>query len=133
MTFPAVSGGGLQTRAANSGEPLLFAQGAETAYTDVATLKAADLMAGIITFNNGAGKNLTLPLATDLDAALTNAQNANIAFDFFVIGLGAGTATVVTNTGWTTTGALTTAQNTATHYRVRRTGTAAYTLYRIAG
>jgi hypothetical protein len=77
----------------------------------------------------GAGHSLTLPLAADLDTALPSAK-VNSCFDFSVIAT-TGTATLVTNTGWTIDGRLTTAASTASRYRARKTGVGAWTLYLI--
>ena len=99
-----------------------------TVNTGTATLVAADLTGGIIDYV-GAGHSLTLPLATDLDAAVPAAK-VNSSFDFSVIAT-TGTATLVTNTGWTINGRLTTATTTASRYRARKTGVGAWTLYLI--
>jgi len=119
----------------------LLKQGAQTAKTDGATLTAAELLTGIITINaadNGAD-NLQLPECADLDAALPDAA-ADDAFDFSIINLntnGAADATVTTNTGWTLTGEVTVESNDADRaassgrFRARKTGTAAWTLYRL--
>lgn len=121
--------GGYQYSDGNQGEPLLFAQGTPAAYTDTAALTTADLCSGIITFNNAGDKNLQLPLAADLDTTVSSA-NVNTAFSFSVIALGAGGATLTTNTGWSLVGvAKVTAQN---RYVARKTGTGTWTLYQVA-
>ena len=121
--------GGYQFSDGNQGEPLLFAQGAPAAFTDTGALTAANLCSGIITFTNAGDKNLQLPLATDLDAAVSSA-NVNTAFNFSVIALSTGGATLTTNTGWSLVGvAKVTAQN---RYTARKTGTGTWTLYQVA-
>lgn len=125
----ATGGGGAQIGDGNLGEVQLRPQGAQAAFTGTATLAAADITGGIVTYS-GAGHTLTLPLATDLDAAVPNAR-VNSSFDFSVAAIGAGTATVATNTGWTIVGTLTVATTTVTRFRARKTAPGAWTLYQI--
>jgi hypothetical protein len=117
-------------------------QAAAAAKTVDVTLTAAELLAGIVTVNQGAAGTsaLTLPLATALDSAFADAV-ANDAFDFSVINIStvaAEDATVTTNTGWTLVGEMTVESNDADRarssglFRARKTGTGAWTLYRIA-
>lgn len=68
----------------------------------------------------GSTPSLTLPLATALLAALPNAV-AGTSFLLRIINTNSGTATVVTNTGWTTTGTLTLATNTTRDFVVTLT------------
>lgn len=106
-------------------------QGNPVAHDTAATLAAADLKAGIITSNPAGAINLQLPLATAMDAALPQAA-ANSALDFSIINTnGANAATVTTDTGWALVGAMAVAANTAGHFRARKTGAGAWTLYRI--
>jgi len=121
--------GGYQYSDGNQGEPLLFAQGAPAAYTAAATLTAADLCNGIITLTNGSDQNLQLPLAADLDNAVSSA-NVNTGFAFSVIALGAGGATLTTNTGWTLVGV--TKVTASNRYIARKTGTGTWALYQVA-
>lgn len=121
---------------------LLNKQGAQAAKTTSATLTAAEVMTGIITVNQGgAGASAQqLPLATDLDAALPDSV-ATDSFDFSVINIsavGAETASVTTNTGWTLVGNMLIAANTAItdnsqgRFRAAKTGAGAWTLFRIS-
>lgn len=79
----------------------------------------------------GATPSLTLPLATALLAALPNAV-VGTSYTLRVINANSGTATIVTNTGWTTTGTLTLATTTTRDFIVSftnvTTGTVAATL-----
>lgn len=59
----------------------------------------------------GSTPSLTLPLATALLTALPQAQ-IGTSYVLRVINANSGTATIVTNTGWTTTGTLTLATGT---------------------
>lgn len=117
-------------------------QGAPTAKTTSATLTAAEVLAGIITVNQGAAgaSALQLPLATDLDTAMPDAA-AGDAFDFSVINIStvaAEDATITTNTGWTLVGNIDIASNAAAtdksagRFRARKTGAGAWTLYRLS-
>jgi hypothetical protein len=117
-------------------------QPAPAAKTVATTLTAAELMGGLITANQGGGAaaNYTLPLATSLAAALGTGFAINNSFDFTLSNISTVAAediTIVTNTGWTLVGNMVVASNdaatsisTAT-FRVRRTGAATFTLYRL--
>jgi hypothetical protein len=125
-------GGGYQVGDGNQGEVILFPQGAAAAYTAAAApMLSSELAAGIITYNSGSGANLQLPTVANLEAVASSANN-DTAFDFFVIALGAGTGTVTTNTGWTLVGSMAVATTVSGHFRARKTGDLAWTLYRIS-
>lgn len=113
------------------GEVRLQYQGADSAYTGTATITTDELSTGILSYT-GAGHTLTLPTAALLDAAWSNAV-VNSSFDFTITAT-TGTATLAVGTGITAgTGCrLTTAASTASRYRLRKTGTAAWTLYLLA-
>lgn len=131
MPIPNGSGG-YQVGAGNVNEVELFAQGTPAAYTAAAApLLVADLVAELITYTAAGGNNLQLPTVTDLEATVSSAR-ANTAFDFSVIALGAGTATVTTNTGWTLVGSMAVATTVSGRFRARKTGSGAWTLYRIS-
>jgi mannose-6-phosphate isomerase-like protein (cupin superfamily) len=108
-------------------------QPTETTITGAATLTIAQLQTNIIKYTGNA-QTLTLPTASNIDSGASPAMSSNQAFDFFVINSGTGTATFGTNTGLTLVGTMTvtTASPTAAHFRVRKTGTGAYTIYRLA-
>lgn len=121
----------------------LVAQGAPAAKTVSATLTAAEVLTGIITVNQaGAGASAQqLPLATAMDTALPDSA-AGDAFDFSVINtstVDAEDASLTTNTGWTLVGAMDVPANSAAgslnssgRFRARKTGTGAWTLYRLS-
>lgn len=122
--------------------PTPTVQGAPNAQTTSATLTAANLQTGIITVLQGAAGSsvLTLPLATAMDTAFPNSV-AGSSFDFSVVNISAvavETAVVTTNTGWTLVGGMTVlSTNTAgadssVRFRARKTGTGAWTLYRLS-
>ena len=124
--------GGGQQLGNGSSEPVLRFQGAPTAYTTTATITVAELATGILSYT-GSGHTLTLPTATLWDAAVPNAK-VDSSFDFAVIAT-TGTATLAVGTGWTLVGGGDgdTAATQATLWRARKTGVAAWTVYRIAG
>ena len=124
--------GGYQVGDGNLSEVILGIQPAPTAKTAAATLTAAELATGIITYT-GAAVALTVPLGTDLDAAFTS-MKVNSSFDFFIINTGAtNAATVTANTGCTLVGAAAVAAATSCQWRVRKTADATYVFYRVAG
>ena len=109
--------------------------------TVTATLTAAQITNGILIGSPGSSAAAyTLPLVTSLEALLVNAKVGS-TFDFAIInadGSGSGIITVTTNTGWTigssgSQGLMTIAATAGTsqQYRARKTGTAAWALYRI--
>ena len=118
-------------------------QSAPAAKTTSSTLATTDLLAGIITVNQAGGATSAqqLPLASDLDTTL-NSFAADDAFDFSVINtstVDAEDASITTNTGWTLVGNLDIhaysaagSLNSSARFRARKTGTAAWTLYRIS-
>jgi uncharacterized protein YjdB len=131
MAIPNGSGG-YQVGDGNQGEVILAPQGAPAAYTAAAApLLSQDLAGGLITYNSGSGANLQLPTVANLEAVASSANN-DTAFDFSVIALGAGTATVTTNTGWTLVGSMAAATTVSGRFRARKTGDLSWTLYRIS-
>jgi hypothetical protein len=124
--------GGYQIGDGNLGEVILGTQQAPVAKTAAATLTAAELATGIITYT-GAAVALTMPLGTDLDAAFSSIK-VNSSFDFHIINIGGtNAATVTANTGVTLVGVAAVSANTACNWRVRKTADATYVAYRIAG
>ena len=125
-------GGGYQVTDGNIGEATLFVQGAPTALTAAATLTAAQLSAGLFTYD-GAAVNLTLPTVALLEASVSSAQKVNVAFEFGIINIGStNAATVVVGTGWTIVGAAAVAAATSARFLARKTGDGAWTAYRVA-
>ena len=124
--------GGYQLGDGNLNEVILGTQQAPVAKTAAATLTAAELATGIITYT-GAAVALTMPLGTDLDAAFSS-MKVNSSFDFHIINIGGtNAATVTANTGVTLVGVAAVSANTACNWRVRKTADATYVAYRIAG
>ena len=124
--------GGYQLGDGNLTEVVLGTQTTPTAEIAAATLTAAELAIGIITFNGTAGA-LTVPLGTDLDIAFPS-MKVDSSFDFVIINTDAtDAATVTANTGCTLVGVAAVAAVTSAMWRVRKTGEATYVFYRIAG
>lgn len=118
-------------------------QATPTAKTVSATLTAEEVLAGIITVNQAGGATSAqqLPTVADLETALTGEANDD-AFDFSVINtstVDAEDASITTNTGWTLVGSMDIhaysaagSLNSSALFRARKTGSGAWTLYRIA-
>ena len=124
--------GGYQLGDGNLSEVVIGTQSAPVAKTGAATLTAAELANGIITYN-GAALALTVPTGADLDTAFTR-MKVNSSFDFNIINIGGtNAATVTANTGCTLVGVAAVAANTACNWRVRKSGDATYVFNRIAG
>ena len=124
--------GGYQLGDGNLNEVQLTTQQAPVAKTAAATLTAAELATGIITYT-GAAVALTLPLGTDMDAAFPS-MKVNSCFDFYIINIGAtNAATVTANTGVTLVGTAAVSAATSCNWRVRKTADATYVAYRVAG
>ena len=124
--------GGYQFGDGNETEINMVTQVAPTAKVAAATLTAAELATGIITYT-GAAVALTMPLGADLDVAFPS-MKVNSCFDFYIINIGAtNAATVTANTGVTLVGVAAVAAVTACQWRVRKTAAATYVALRVAG
>ena len=133
MALPSV-GGGYQFNDGNLNEVKISVAAAPATAVDSATLTSAQLINGIILGSPTTTAAYTLPLASDLDAVLTNSKVGS-TFDFRVINVtGSGVITMTTNTGWTLVGLMTIVATAGTTqaFRARKTGDATWTLYRIA-
>jgi hypothetical protein len=141
MALPNGSGG-YQIGDGNTGEILFVAQPTPTSIAaGAATLTAAQLATRIILGSPGSSAAAyTLPTAALTDAAFPSMPN-NSSFDFTVInvdGSSSGVITMTTATGWTigtsgSQGLMTVAATAGTSisFRARKTGDAAWSLYRI--
>ena len=138
MAIPSV-GGGYQFNDGNLNEVKVSVAAAPTTAVDSATLTAAQLTNGIILGSPTTTAAYTLPLASDLDALLTNSKVGTV-FDFRVINVtGSGVITMTTNTGWTigssgSQGLMTVAATAGTvrAFRARDTGDGTWALYAIS-
>jgi hypothetical protein len=138
MAIPSV-GGGYQFNDGNLNEVKISVAAAPVTAVDSATLTSAQLVNGIILGSPTTTAAYTLPLASDLDALLTNSKVGS-TFDFRVINVtGSGVITVTTNTGWTigtsgSQGLMTIAATAGTvrSFRARRLGDSSWALYAIS-
>ena len=102
-----------------------------TTKTAAATLTIAELLTKVIQYN-GAAANLTSPTGTNIIAGLPASMSNNASFDFSVINIGSGTATIVANTDVTLVGSGAVLLNTSGHFRVRKTSASVCHIYRMA-
>jgi hypothetical protein len=138
MALPSV-GGGYQFNDGNLNELKVSVAQAPATAADSATLTPAQLVNGIIIGTPTTTAAYTLPLASDLDALLTNSKVGTI-FDFRVINTTtAGVITMTTNTGWSigsagSQGLMTVAATAGTvrAFRARKLGDASWALYAIS-
>jgi hypothetical protein len=105
-------------------------QPAQASKAAAATLTIAELENGIIQYT-GAAATLTLPTGTNIETGTPNVFPVNMAFDFSVINTGSGTATLGTATGLTLVGSMAVTAGVSGMFRVRKTATNTYTVYRI--
>ena len=135
------SGGGYQFTDGNTNEIIMGVQAAPQTATTTATLTAAQVTGGILVGTAGTGAvSYTMPTATAIDAVFTNAK-VNSTFELTVINLGtsSGVITMVVGTGITAVGNLlvpitgsAAGVSGAGQFLFRKTGDAAYTVYRVA-
>jgi hypothetical protein len=123
--------GGYQLGDGNTTEVSITTQTTPVAKTAAASLTAAEITSGIITYT-GAVANLTFPTVADTEALVSSAKNDS-CFDLAIINTGGtNTVSVVGGTGWSTVGSLAIAAGVSGQFRARKVGDLAWTLYRIA-
>jgi hypothetical protein len=135
------SGGGYQVGDGNLNEIDLYATAAPQTATATATLTVAQVTGNLLVGNpSTTAATYTLPTATAIDAVITNAKIGS-TFNLTVINLGTSTGliTMAVGTGITAVGNLVVAitgsaagVGGAAQFLFRKTGDAAYTMYRIA-
>lgn len=140
MALPSV-GGGYQFTDGNSNELEIDTQAAPQTATSTATLTVAQTLGGLLVVDpTTTASTLTLPTATAIDAVMTN-MKTNSTFKLTVINLGTSTGlvTIAVGTGITAVGNLVVAitgsaagVGGAAQFLFRKTGTAAYSVYRVA-
>jgi len=140
MALPTI-GGGQQIGDGNLNELLLGFSAAPQTATATATLTVTQIINGLLVGNpSTSAASYTLPTAALIDATLTNAKVGS-TFDLTIVNLGtsSGLITVVVGTGITAVGNLVIAitgsaagVGGAAQFKFRKTGDAAYTVYRIA-
>ena len=123
--------GGYQVGDGNLSEVTLGTQTTPVAKTAAATLTAAELTNGIITYT-GAAVAITLPTVADTEVLVSSAK-VNSSFDFTIINTGAtNAATLTAGTGWTLVGVAAIVAVTSSTWRARKTGDGSWTAYRLA-
>lgn len=108
-------------------------QPTETSKSAAATLTIAELLTGIVQFTGATIGTLTLPTGTLIEGGLPATFPTNMSFDFSVINTGtaAGAVTITTAAGITLVGSMMVPTTTSGLFRVRKTATNTYTVYRI--
>lgn len=132
MALPSI-GGGRQLGDGNTNELEIGTQAAPPTATSTATLTVAQVTGGILVGNpSTSAASYTLPTAALLDATLVNAR-VDSSFDLYIVNLGTSTGviTILAGTGITLSGLATIAITSSAHVRFRRTGAAAWTMYRL--
>jgi hypothetical protein len=140
MALPSV-GGGYQFTDGNTNELTIGVQPAPQTATSTATLTVTQLLGGLLVVDpTTTASSLTMPTAAAIDAVMTNLKT-NSTFRLVVINLGTSTGivTMVVGTGITAVGNLLVGINgvaagttDSAEFMFRKTGTAAYTAYRVA-
>lgn len=140
MALPSV-GGGYQFTDGNTNELEIDVQAAQQTATATATLTTAQTLGGLLVGDpTTTAATYTFPTATAIDAVMTN-MKTNSTFRLTVINLGTSTGliTMAVGTGITAVGNLVVAitgsaagVGGAAQFLFRKTGTAAYTVYRVA-
>lgn len=133
MALPNGSGG-FQVGSGNNNETILGYANAPQVATDTATLTAAQIVGGILVATPTANATLTLPTAALIDAAVPSARVGS-TFDLALVNAAAATytAALALSTGVTNGGnaVISLAATTSGIFRFRKTGDAAYVVYRI--
>lgn len=140
MALPAV-GGGYQYTDGNLNEQVMETQTDPQTATATATLTVAQITGGLLVGNpSTSAASYTMPTATAIDAVMTNMKTSS-CFLLNVVNLGtsSGVITMVVGTGITAVGNLLVAitgsaagVGGAAQFLFRKTGTAAYSVYRVA-
>jgi hypothetical protein len=140
MALPSV-GGGYQVGDGNLNEIDIYATAAPQTATATATLTVAQITGNLLVGNpSTSAATYTLPTAAAIDAVMTNAKVGS-TFNLTVVNLGtsSGIITMAVGTGITAVGNLLVAitgsaagVGGAAQFMFRKTGDAAYTVYRIA-
>ena len=140
MALPSV-GGGYQFTDGNTNELGIDTQAAQQTATATATLTTAQTLGGLLVGDpTTTAATYTFPTATAIDAVMTN-MKTNSTFPLTVINIGTSTGliTMAVGTGITAVGNLVVAitgsaagVGGAAQFLFRKTGTAAYTVYRVA-
>jgi hypothetical protein len=105
-------------------------QPAPTSLATNTTLSVAQLLTQIIVLTGSL--TITMPTGTTLDSGLPANFPTNGSFDFTLIDTDAGACNLAGNTGVTLVGSGNMDVNSSASFRLRKTGTATYVVYRLA-
>lgn len=146
-TLPVANGGTGVTTSTGTGSTVLSASPAFTGVptsthfynnatqtaTNTATLSAAQITGQFLLGTPTATASYTLPLASAVETALGTPANET-GWEFVVFTTAAFAITLLTNTGWTLVGSMATGAtaNSFARFRCRKTGAAAYSIYRVS-
>jgi len=135
MALPSV-GGGYQVGDGNLNELKLSDSAAPQTATATATLTAAQILGNVLVANpSTSAATYTLPTAAAIDAVLTNAKIGS-TFDLYIVNTGtsSGAVTLAAGTGITDGGnaLVAVAITSSAMFRFRKTGDAAYIVYKVA-
>ena len=124
--------GGYQVGSGNNSEVILGYAAAPPTATDTATLTAAQITGEMLVCTPTANAVYTLPTAALIDAAVPSAR-AGSTFDFAIVNTAAFTTNLALGTGVTNGGGALTANaaSASALYRFRKTGDAAWVVYKI--
>jgi hypothetical protein len=106
-------------------------QPAPTALTGNVTLTAAQILTRIITTTGGSA-TITMPTGSTLDSGLPSSFPNDGAFDFTIINTDSGQDSLAANTGVTIVGSGAVGASSSGTFRLRKTGTATYVVYRLS-
>lgn len=128
--------GGYQVGDGNRNEPLMGAAAEPQTATSTATLTAAQILGGMLYANpSTSAATYTLPTAALIDAAIPSATVGS-TFDLSIVNVGtsSGAVTLSMGTGVTDGGnaAVAVAVTSSAAFRFRKTGDAAWSVYKIA-
>jgi hypothetical protein len=128
--------GGYQVGDGNLNELVIGYAAAPQTATSTATLTAAQVTGGMLVANPSTTAAIyTLPTAASIDAIVTSAKVGS-TFDLNIINIGtsSGTVTLAAGTGITDGGnaLVAVAITSSALFRFRKTGDAAYTVYKVA-
>jgi hypothetical protein len=109
-------------------------QPTQTSKSAAVTLTIAELLTGIVQFTGSTIGTLTLPTGTLIEGGLPTTFPVDMSFDFSVINTGtsSGAVTITTNTNLTLVGSMSVPITTSGLFRVRKTATNTYTIYRLS-
>jgi hypothetical protein len=131
MAFPK-TGGGYQIGDGNLNEAVIsITPDPSATKTTAATLTMAELTSGLIPCTSSGNYSLTTMTGAEIDAYITNAK-VGTTFDLAICHQSAtNVVTLAGGTGVTVVGLATVTGITSGSFRFRRTGTAAWSAYRI--